>query len=381
VTYPRFQTPTAAYIHVPFCRHKCGYCNFTVAAQRDDLIDSFLGAIRRELSLLGRPGPLDSLYVGGGTPSHLSPEQLRRFFAILWDSFQLHEGSEFTLEVNPSDVDNERIRALVEAGVNRVSLGVQSLQDRKLALLERDHRSSDVRRAWERLRPVFPALNIDLICAVPGETFAEWERDLELALAIRPDHVSVYGLTVEKGSQFYARRLRGDLPSLSEEAQRALFEAAIDKLTAAQFEHYEISNFCRVGFRCRHNEVYWTGRGYYAAGPGAARYVNGRREVNHRSVTTYIKRVLAGDSPVAEHEELAPLDAAREQLVFSLRRLEGVNKRNFERETGFSVAELAAAELAPFIDQGLLEDDPDYLRLTRDGLLISDAIWPALLRL
>jgi oxygen-independent coproporphyrinogen-3 oxidase len=318
--------------------------------------------------------------VGGGTPSHLRPAQLRRFFAILADSFKYHEDLEFTWEANPSDVDDERLAALLEAGVNRVSLGVQSLQDRKLALLERDHRRSDVLRVWERLRPRFPALNIDLIFAVPSETLTEWQRDLEQTLAIRPDHVSVYGLTVEKGARFYASRLRGELPSLSEESERALFEVAIDTLTAAEFEHYEVSNFCQAGYRCRHNEVYWTGRGYYAAGPGAARYVNGRREVNHRSVTTYIKRLQAGDSPVAERETLSPMDAAREQLVFSLRRLEGVNKRTFTRETGFSVAELAAAELASFVDQGLLEDGPEDLRLTRDGLLISDAIWPALLR-
>ncbi|MFV1968417.1 MAG: radical SAM family heme chaperone HemW [Pirellulaceae bacterium] len=380
MTLPRFQTPKAAYVHVPFCRHKCGYCNFTVAANRDDLIESYLKAIRIELSWLQHPHEVTSLYVGGGTPSHLNPSQLRRFLATLLEWFPPDQGCEITLEANPADVDADRLGVLVEAGVNRVSLGVQSLQDRKLEWLQRDHRRHDIAKAWELLRPKIPVLNLDLIFAAPGETAAEWQTDLQLALASRPDHLSIYGLTIERGSSIYGQRRRGEWRAVEEDLQRALFESAIDTLTDAHFEHYEVSNFARDGCRCRHNEVYWTGRGYYAAGPGAARYVNGHRETNHRSVTTYLKRVLAGQSPVAERERLSPEDAAREHLVFSLRRLEGIDKQTFAQETGFTVAGLGGAELPPFVAQGHLQDSPTHLRLTRAGLMISDAIWPALLR-
>lgn len=380
MTFPRFQKPAAAYIHVPFCRHKCGYCNFTVAANRDDLIESYLQAIRTELSWLKRPQQVTSLYIGGGTPSHLSPDQLRRLFEIVLAWFPPGNGCEITLEANPADVNGDRLSALVEAGVNRVSLGVQSLQDRKLGLLQRDHRRADVAKAWELIRPEIPVLNVDLIFATPGETADEWLADLQATLGYAPDHISIYGLTIERGSAFYGQRLRGEWSALAEDLERDLFISAMNTLTTAQFEHYEVSNFGRAGRRCRHNEVYWTGRPYYAAGPGAARYVNGVREVNHRSVRTYLSRVLAGISPVAEQERLSPEDAAREHLVFALRRLDGINKRTFAEESGFTVAELAGSDLAPYIERGLLQDSPSHLRLTRAGLLISDTIWPALLR-
>ncbi len=158
-----------------------------------------------------------------------------------------------------------------------------------------------------------------------------------------------------------------------------MFELAIDLLTAAGYEHNEVSNFARPGHRCRHNEAYWTGRPYFAAGPGAARYIAGRREMNHRSTTTYIQRVLSGQSPVAESEELSPEDHARERLVFALRRLEGISPAEFEQETGFSVEQLVAEPLAKFIAQGHFAHTTDNLRLTRRGLLVSDALWPSFL--
>ena len=162
--------------------------------------------------------------------------------------------------------------------------------------------------------------------------------------------------------------------------ERGMYEAAIDDLTAAGYEHYEVSNFARTGRRSRHNEVYWTGGGYFAAGPGASRFVAGRRQTNHRSVFTYLRRVLSGRSPVAEEEELAPEDAARERLVFALRRIEGIDKDDFSADTGYTVDDLGGEALKHYIAMGLLESTPQRLRLTRDGLLVSDALWPALLR-
>jgi oxygen-independent coproporphyrinogen-3 oxidase len=167
---------------------------------------------------------------------------------------------------------------------------------------------------------------------------------------------------------------------IDEESERIMFERAIDRLTAEGFEHYEVSNFARTGFRCRHNELYWSGQPYYAFGPGAARYVDGRREVNHRSTTTYLHRVLAGQSPVAETEQLAPEDRAREALVFGLRRMQGINRDEFAARTGFELDKLAGADGRRFVDQGLLTWDGDRLRLTRAGLVISDSIWPYFLR-
>lgn len=372
--------PRAAYIHVPFCRHRCGYCNFTLVAGRDDLIEAYLEALARELSWLGQPREVDTLFFGGGTPTHLPPGQLARLLEIVRHWFPLAGGGEFSVEANPIDLDESRAAVLADAGVTRVSLGAQSFRAEKLMLLERDHRAADVQRSFAAARGFAHSVSLDLIFGTPGETLADWQRDLESVLALGPDHVSTYGLTFEKGTNFWSRLSRGELARLEEDAERQMYELAIDTLTAAGFEHYEVSNFASAGHRCRHNETYWTGGQYYAAGPGAARFLAGRRETNHRSTTTYIARVLAGQSPVAESESLGPEDAARERLVFALRRLEGIDVEQFAASTGYTVEQLGAGVLPRLIDLGLLDLTAGRLKLTRRGLLVSDAIWPEFLR-
>ena len=224
------------------------------------------------------------------------------------------------------------------------------------------------------------SVSLDLIFGVPGESIEIWQADLAAAIALGPDHVSTYGLTFERGTAFWSRLIEGELGRLDEELERAMYVAAIDTLTAAGFEHYEVSNFARPGHRCRHNEVYWAGESYFAAGPGAARYVDGRREMNHRSTTTWLKRVLAGESPVAETETLDPADRAREMLVFALRRLEGIERAAFAEKTGYPLDALVAEPLSRMTALGLLEDDGQRVRLTRQGLFVSDAIWPKFLK-
>ena len=372
-------TPRAAYVHVPFCRRRCGYCNFTVVAGRDDLVADYLRAVELELRQLQTPREVDTLFFGGGTPTQLSPAALDQLCRLAREWFPLADGYEFSVESNPADLDESKLAVLQAAGVNRLSLGGQSFDDRKLESLERDHRCSQLQHAIGRCRPQFASLALDLIFAVPGETLEVWTADLQAAIAAGVDHVSTYGLTYEKGAAFWGRRQRGLLRPLDEEQERAMYEAAIDLLTAAGLEHYEVSNFARPGHRCRHNEVYWRGESYFAVGPGAARYVDGWREMNHRSTTTYLKRVLAGQSPVAERERLPPPDAARERLVFGLRMLEGVDRALFAAATGFQIDDLVGPALRRFVDQGLLEDTGGRVRLTRAGLLVSDALWPDLL--
>lgn len=374
-------SPSAAYIHVPFCRHRCGYCNFTLVAGRDDLIDTYLDALARELSGLQQPREIETLFFGGGTPTHLPTRQMERLFQLVRHWFPLASGGEWSVEANPSDLDEEKTRILAAAGVTRISLGAQSFHRPKLEFLERDHRAAEIERAFALARGFAQSVSLDLIFGVSGETLADWERDLSAALSLGPDHLSTYGLTYEKGTVFWSRLARGELTRVEEESERAMYLLAIDTLASAGFEHYEVSNFTRAGHRCRHNETYWTGGQHYAAGPGAARFIAGRRETNHRSTTTYIARVLAGRSPVAEAEELGPEDAARERLVFALRRLEGIDVAEFAAATGgFTVEQLGGDALPRLIDRGLLALSDNRLRLTRAGLLISDAIWPEFLR-
>jgi len=375
-----FAPPRSAYLHVPFCRHRCGYCNFTLVAGRDDLIGDYLRAIELELAALGEPREVDTLFFGGGTPSHLPLEALEQLIEAARRWFPLAADHEFSIEANPADLTPDKIALLAEQGVNRISLGGQSFHTAKLRLLERDHDADVLVRAVELSRMRIASVSLDLIFATPGETLAGWQADLAQALALGTQHLSTYGLTFERGTSFGSRLAEGDLRQLDEETERAMYAAAIETLTAAGLEHYEVSNFARPGHRCRHNEAYWQGVGYYAAGAGAARYVDGRRETNHRSTTTYLKRVLSGESPVAESETLEPRDRARERLVFALRRLEGIERPAFAAETGFEIDELVGSVLPDFIARGLLADDGTRLKLTREGLFVSDALWSRFLR-
>jgi oxygen-independent coproporphyrinogen-3 oxidase len=382
------QTPRAAYIHVPFCRHRCGYCNFTLVAGRDDLVDDYLRAIELELAqnALGAPvgnahptNEVDTLYFGGGTPTFLKPNQMRRLATTVLRWHPLGAGYEWTIEANPADVDGGVIDVLAALGVTRLSLGAQSFRGEKLQALERDHAAVDIQRAVDLAKNAGMQVSLDLIFAAPGETLNQWSDDLNAALALEPEHISTYGLTYERGTAFWSRRLRGELHESDEELQREMYALAIDRLTTAGFEHYEVSNFARPGCRSRHNQSYWSGAGYFAAGPGAARYVAGVRETNHRSTTTYIKRMLAGQSPVAEHEKLSPEARARELIVFGLRRIAGISRREIRALTRYDVDELVSEPLWKYANLGLLRDDGERIRLTREGLFVSDAMWPEML--
>ncbi len=370
--------PRAAYIHVPFCARRCGYCNFTLVAGRGDLVNDFLHAIEIELQTLKEPREVETLFIGGGTPTFLSPEQLERFLSTLATWFPLAKGHEFSIEANPADVNVDRVAVLAAHGVNRISLGAQSFRDQKLRLLERDHSGDDVRRAFYLCRP-FRSVGLDLIFSAPEETLAEWEADVRTALELQPDHISTYGLTIEKGTTFFGRWTRGSLVKPAEELERSMYATAIERITSAGFEHYEVSNFAKSYHRCRHNETYWLGGEYFAAGPGAARNVGGRREVNHRSTTTYLQRVLNGQSPVAESEELSPTDRARELFVFAMRRMEGVRRDWFSERTMFNLDKLLGRPLRKFVEMGLIFDDQTTVKLTAEGLFVSDALWPEFL--
>jgi oxygen-independent coproporphyrinogen-3 oxidase len=369
----------AAYVHVPFCRHRCGYCDFTLVARRDDLIGRYLEALARELEQLVEPREIDSLFLGGGTPTHLSPIALRQLMNLLGRWFRLSANAEFSVEANPSGLDDERIGVLAAAGVNRVSLGVQSFDPRHLATLERDHTPADVADAVERLKRSIGNVSLDLIFGVPGQSLDDWTATLDAAIRLDPSHVSTYGLTYEQGTAFWTRRARGDLAALDEETERRMYAAAMDRLPAAGFEHYELSNFAKPGFRCRHNTVYWRADEYFAFGPGAASYVDGVRRTNHRSVTTWLERVLSGQPGHDVEERLPAEERAREALMLGLRLREGIDLAQFAARFGTTPHELEPARLPRQLDAVLLEIADGRLRLTREGCFLADSVISELL--
>jgi len=381
--------PRAAYVHVPFCRHRCGYCDFSLIAGRDDLIADYLAAIERELTRLDAvPDPnlgnacleLATLYLGGGTPSHLGPDGLARLFDILYARLRLQPGAEVTIEANPQDVTPSLAAAAAACGTTRVSLGAQSLDATTLAALDRDHTPDDVRRAVEILRGRGFAVSVDLMTAAPGQTLADVERDLEAILALGAQHLSVYCLTWEKGTQFESLRRRGSLQPAEESLERSMLDLTIDRLEAAGFEHYEVSNFARPGSRCRHNETYWDCRPWEAFGPGAARFDGRVRITNHRSTTTWMRRVLANEDVTGDRETMTPLEAAQERVVLGLRRRDGLRRADFQATSGYDLDLIAGEPIRRWAERGLATDDGEQVQLTREGLLISDALWAEVLR-
>ena len=269
------------------------------------------------------------------------------------------------------------LRAL---GVTRVSIGVQSFHTHLLPVLDRIHGPEHVAPAVEAVRRRGMSVSLDLIFGVPGQRIGDWCSDLDRALALGPDHLSTYGLTYEKGTPLWKQRERGQVRSLDEDVELDMYLTAIDRLTAAGFEHYEISNFARPGRRCRHNEVYWANHAYFGFGVSAARYVNGKREMNTRSLKDYLKRVLAGDSATFQSEELDLLERARETAVIQLRRCDGIFREEFQRQTNYRLDDLMGAPIARHVVNGLLEDDGEQVRLTRQGKCVADAIATDLLK-
>lgn len=371
--------PRSAYIHVPFCRHRCGYCDFTLVAGRDDLIPRYIQTLRTELRRHPHDPPtgtteLDTLFLGGGTPTHPSVDELRSLFGVLSERFRLTADAEFSVEANPLDLTEEKLGLLRAVGVNRVSLGVQAFAESSLQRLERDHHAAEVESIVRRTQRAIPNVSLDLIFGVPGQSLDEWRQALRRAIDLGVGHISTYGLTFEQGTAFTTRRNRGELQPVPEELECDMYAAAMDDLTAAGFEHYEISNFAKPGMRCRHNMVYWHGEEYFAYGPGAARFLDGRRETNIRSVWGWLAKIDRGLSPVADVEVLTPESRARERLFVGLRLGEGIARDNFQQGTSFRLDELVGDAIQKNVTAGLIIDDGNRIRLSRAGNFLADRV-------
>ncbi len=372
--------PRAAYVHIPFCAHKCGYCDFASLAGSDHLADRYLEALGREMAFLREPQEVDTIFIGGGTPTRLDARQLERLLAEVRRWFPLTPGGEWTVEANPGTLDADKADVLASGGVNRVSLGAQSFQPELLRALERNHSPEEVPRALDLVRPRFPTWSFDLIFGVPGSTPELWADDLETALKLEPSHLSCYGLVYEKGTALWKQEKAGLVKPVDEEAERTMYEHTMDRLAAEGLAMYEISNFARLGHESRHNLVYWTNDAYFGVGLGAARYVRGVRSSNTRDLPAYLRRIERGVEATGPTEELEPEARARETAVLMLRRtIVGLDRGDFHRRTGFDIDAIAGLALEKHREGGLLEDDGRRVRFTREGLFLADTVLSDLL--
>jgi oxygen-independent coproporphyrinogen-3 oxidase len=367
-------TPRSAYLHIPFCAHHCGYCDFAVTAGKDYLMDLYIEAIVEELRRLSNPQPVETIFLGGGTPSYLSLPQLSRLLVEVNRWLPLLANGEFTIEATPESLSADKIGLLHHHGVNRVSLGVQTFQAPLLQSLDRIHSPEHVDKAIEWLQPTIPNISIDLIFAIPKSTLATWQSDLQTAVRYPIHHISTYGLTYEKGTPLWKQRERGQIDSISEELELEMYQYGIHFLREQGFEHYEISNFAHPEYRCRHNETYWANWAYWGFGVGAARYVQGSRELNTRNTEDYIRKVLAGEDPTFQRETLSPEERARETLAMQLRRADGIDYEQFQFQTGFDARVILQDKLETYLQADLIHCHPKGLALTEKGFFVADTL-------
>jgi oxygen-independent coproporphyrinogen-3 oxidase len=281
---------------------------------------------------------------------------------------------EWTVEANPGTLDAAKVSILADHGVNRVSLGAQSFHRPLLEVLERNHDPDDVPRALDLVRRRIDEVSLDLIFGVPGQTLAQWQNDLQRAIALGVPHLSTYGLTYEKGTPLWKQRERGDIRPVDEETERAMYAHTMEALAEAGFEQYEISNFARPGHECRHNLVYWNNHAYFGFGLGAARYIKGRREVNTRDLIRYIELVLSDRPATQQSEVLEPEERARETAFLMIRKCAGIERASFFEQTGFVLDALLGEAIRRHVASGLLDDGGATARLTREGRFLADVV-------
>lgn len=371
---------TRLYLHTPFCLCKCGYCAFNSQKTAGADLDGYVELLLSEMQLFTTSArKLDSIYFGGGTPSLLKAGQLERLIQRADALFGLTINCEITLETNPGTVDLANLTAFKNAGVNRLSLGVQSFDDNFLEILGRPHNADQARYAFDDARKAgFVNIGIDLMNSLPSQKLREWETDLQQAIQLFPEHISVYGLTVEEGTPFYQRYPEGSPEIPDEDLSADMFEIADDLLTAGGYEHYEIANYSRPGYRSRHNSGYWQRDGCLGLGVGAHSFFrdgNGVRVSNACSLKEYSDALRDGCLPVFEKHRLSTDDAMGEYIFLGLRLAEGIKLSAFEREFGRSFLEIYGNISGKLDQAGLLTQEEDSLRLTRRGMLLSNQVF------
>ena len=365
--------PTSAYVHIPFCTQICYYCDFSKVFIKNQPVDSYLEHLLQEFHSYDIQ-KLRTLYIGGGTPTALSASQLEVLLDGLTKNLDLSMLEELTIEANPGDLDADKIAVLKNSAVNRVSLGVQTFDDKMLKKIGRSHLEKDIYENIDRLKLAgFDNISIDLIYALPGQTMDQVKDNVAKAIALDIPHMSLYSLILENHTVFMNRMRRGKLPLPKEELEADMFDYIIAELERAGFEHYEISNFSKQGFESRHNLMYWDNAEYYGIGAGASGYVNGVRYKNHGPIRHYLKAVEEGNARINE-EHLSLREQMEEEMFLGLRKKSGVSMKRFEEKFGTSFDDLYGQVVRDLCHQGLLQVEGQQIRMTKKGLFLGDTV-------
>jgi oxygen-independent coproporphyrinogen-3 oxidase len=375
--------PRALYIHIPFCTNKCHYCDFNSFVLKGQPVEDYLDALEREMAATVSAVPpemIDTVFVGGGTPTVLTPPQMEKFLSSVRRYFRLAPGAEFTMEANPGTTDADKLEVMLEGGVNRISFGVQSFDNGLLERIGRIHNSDDVYRSISLARGAgFRNLSIDLMFGLPNQSLQALEESVEKALALDLPHYSLYGLKVEENTLFHTMYERNELPLPSEEVELEMYLLIMNKLKAAGRRQYEISNFALPGYESRHNNTYWRNEAYYGLGAGAHGYTGGMRHVNIKGVQPYID-ATSSRLPRLSEASVPQEEAMEDFMMVGMRLLDGVADKDFAYQFhGRSIDGVFGNVLEPLLQRGLIErtsDEPGY-RLTERGIPLGNEVFGA----
>jgi len=369
-------SPRGLYLHIPFCKSKCPYCDFYSRPGRESEIPAFVEALLKEIKLYGgridKIQPLATIFFGGGTPSLLTGTQLEKILAAIGDQFSISPNAEISLEANPGEINREKLKSYHELGINRLSLGCQSFNDEQLKFLQRIHTAETALKSYAAARSAgFGNINIDLIFNIPGQTEDDWENDLLKAVELAPDHISAYSLTLESGTPLFKRVRTGQVCMPGEAADAKLFTMTREVLRRAGYEAYEVSNFAKAGYQCRHNLAYWQFKPYLGLGPSAHSYSGASRWWNHASLTTYLAEIKEQHFPVAGAEQLTARDMFNEQILNGLRLNAGLSVTTLQKHYPGDFSNWMRAKLAHWPGLQLIGDN---LKIKGEAVLLTDEI-------
>jgi len=369
------------YIHIPFCKRRCIYCDFFSTTQSEKK-PTYIHALCQELEMRKNyleGEEIETIYLGGGTPSQLTEKELNEIFTSLYNIYKVKEDAEITLEANPDDLTPEYVSMLRRLPINRISMGIQTFQEETLKQLHRRHTARQAIEAFHRCREAdFRNISIDLMYGLPGETLDTWKEDLQQAIALHPEHISAYHLIYEEGTALWKLREEHQVEEADEDLSVTLFKTLIDELKQAGYQHYEISNFCLPGLHSRHNSSYWTGKKYLGCGPSAHSYDGTSRQWNVSSLEKYIHAIHQG-KPDFEIEELDLYTRYNDFVITSIRTSWGMSLSHLRMVYGEELYRYCLRMSKPHLSQGVLEIKEDTLKLTQEGIFISDGIMSDLL--
>ncbi|RLJ87154.1 radical SAM family heme chaperone HemW [Planococcus citreus] len=368
------------YIHIPFCHQICFYCDFNKVFFKDQPVDAYIESIGKELALWKQEGaldhPLETVFLGGGTPTALTPEQLERLLELIHQYVPMAEGVEWSSEANPDELTREKMEVLYKGGVNRLSMGVQTFDQDLLKRLGRTHANDDVLRAVETAREVgFANISFDLMYGLPGQTMAQWDETLERAFAFGMPHFSAYSLIIEPKTVFYNLMVKGKLNTVTEDLEGDMYERLMDEMEKHGLHQYEISNFAKPGHESRHNLLYWDNEEYIGVGAGAHGYVKGIRYSNHGPLKKYMEPLESGKRPVLDATQVSVKAQMEEEMFLGLRKTAGVDIAHFEEKFGAPLEKVYGEILRSETAKGNLAIEQGRVKLTHKGRFVGNEVF------